>query len=144
MSSSATSSPVVRRTVGLGREDIARACERCDQHVDLLGRVVDVERSPNGRGRPVATHHELRAVMPRPNGDPLFVQDRRQIVRVDVVVPEADRPSADIGVLRTVDHRPGLEQTIDGVPRDLDLVGGAVVYGPKDTDVRGGTVSFWY
>src|SRR5438445_16122 len=49
--------------------------------------------------------------MPRPDGDPLFVQDGRQIVRVDLVVPEADRSSWDVGVFRTIDHGPGIEQT---------------------------------
>ena len=52
----------------------------------------------------------LRAVVPRADRDAFLVEDGREVVRMNVLVPEADGTAPDADVLRSIDRDPGVEQ----------------------------------
>src|SRR6266516_811121 len=106
MSSSATVPPSVP-------EEFLRPRQRFDEDVDLFLRVVHVEGCASGGGCVEPPHHELRAVMSRPYGHALVIEHGRQVMRMDVPEPEADRPTADTGVLRPVDRGARLQEALD-------------------------------
>ncbi len=54
------------------------------QLVDFFARVVKSERRPRRRGNVEELHHGLGTVMSGADGDALLVEDRADVVRVDV------------------------------------------------------------
>src|SRR5712691_6053147 len=93
------------------------------QRVDVVDVVIDVERRPCGRRHSQATHQRLGAMMARANTDAVFIQDRREIVRVNVTVREWH--DARAVTLRSVDRDAfDLREPLDRYTGQLLLVCG--------------------
>src|SRR6267154_3439833 len=83
-------------------EKLARFPNSGDQRIDAVDVVIDVEGRAGGRRDSQATHQRLGAVMARANTDAVLIQDRCEIVRVNVAVREWD--DAGAVTLRSVDR----------------------------------------
>ncbi len=115
--------PAASESEQLQPEEPLRFLQPVCEHVDFVLSVVDVEAGP-GRRRDIEDSHERTcAVMPGANTDAVLVEDRLEIVRVDVAECEADGAAADIRVEGAVD-RQAVDggQPFEGVSGDLDLV----------------------
>jgi SanA protein len=80
-------------------EDPPGVVEPLDQAVDLFAGRVGAEAGAGGGGDPEAFHQRLRAVVPGADSDTVAVEDLGDVVGVDSVDFEGDRPEA-IGPLR--------------------------------------------
>src|SRR5688500_1753888 len=105
-------------------EEALGGLDGVDERVDLLERVVDVERRACGGGRTQRAHQRLRAVVAGPHRDTLAVHDRADVVRVNALDREADSGSAQLCIPRTVDgHAVDCSQSFQCALQKLDLVG---------------------
>src|SRR6185312_4009964 len=97
--------------------------ERFDEYIDIVRIVVDGEAGA-ARGRDSEPPHEqLRAMMARANRDPVGIDDRADVVRVDTFEGEADRAATVLGARRPMDDEPvDAAQPVHGEPRDLHFV----------------------
>src|SRR5678816_1657786 len=91
-SSIATDAPPFR----LEREDGARALERLSQRVDLGGGRVDVEAGASRSDQPQALMQRLRAVVSGAHGDGIAIQQRGQIMGMNLAEREADRAATSL------------------------------------------------
>src|SRR5258708_36993170 len=92
-----------------------------DQRIDVVDVVIDVEGRSGGRRYSQATHQRLGAMMARANTDAVFIQDRCEIVRVNVAVREWN--DARAVTLRSVDRDAfDLREQLDRQPGELLLV----------------------
>src|SRR6185436_18906059 len=82
-------------------EHVARALDTSYQRIDVGFGVVHIERRPRGRRHVQAPHQRLRTMMARANADADLVENRREIVRMDLRDREADH-SAPVRRWRTV------------------------------------------
>src|SRR5215831_10649891 len=80
--------------LSLEREDGARASQRIGQRVDLGGGRVDVEASAGGRDQPQALMQRLRAMVSGAHSDGVAIQQRGQVVGMNLTEGEADRAAA--------------------------------------------------
>src|ERR1051325_10832836 len=113
----------------LRRQDakqLARLPQRRDEGIDVVDVVIDVERRARGRRNAKAPHQRLRAVMPGADADAVAIQNRGEIVRMDVAVREWNNSRAMVA--RAV-HGNSLNvtQPLDGDPGELLLVLGNAV-----------------
>src|SRR5688572_22494462 len=83
-------------------EEALGGLDGADESVDLLERVVDVERGASGGRRPERAHQRLGAVVAGAHGDTFAIHDRADVVGMDACDGEADRRAAQLRVLRTV------------------------------------------
>src|SRR5438093_1688998 len=89
-----------------------------DEGVDVVDVIIDVEGCARGRRDAQATHQRLSAVVAGPNTDAVLVQDRRQVVRMNVAVCE--RNDAGTVALRSIDRDAlDLRQAFDRQAREL-------------------------
>src|SRR6267143_6572165 len=115
-----------RKGLGRNSEQFARLAHRGDQSIDVIDVIVDVEGRARGRRHAQATHQGLRAVVAGPNTDAVAVQDRRQVVGVNVTVRE--RHDAGSVVARSIDRDAlDLRQALDSQAGELLLVRGDLV-----------------
>src|SRR5262245_28169494 len=78
----------------LGLKRRAEPGDRRQQERDLVGRIEHREGRARCADHSESTHERHRAVMPRPDGDPLPVEQGRHIVRVQTLDGEPDdRPA---------------------------------------------------
>src|SRR2546425_8928097 len=118
-----------RKGWGLGRysEQLAGLAYGRDEGVDIVHVIIDVERGTRGRGDAEPAHQRLGAVVAGPNTDAVAVQDRRQVVRMNVAVRE--RHDAGTVVARSIDRDAlDLRQALDRQAGQLLLVRGDVVH----------------
>src|SRR5690606_1952755 len=71
-------------------EELAHLVETFDQAVDLLARVVEGEGRAHGRRDAETIHHRLSAMMTRAHGDAFVVEDRPDIVGMDIAEDETE------------------------------------------------------
>src|SRR5437773_7079774 len=111
------------------REDVQHFLEARREAVHFLGRVIYVEGCAGGRRDVQPLHQRLRAVVAGPDRDPLHVQDRRDIVRVDVAEGERDHAAAAGGILQAepVESLHAGER-VQRILREFDLVPADVVH----------------
>src|SRR3989441_2864341 len=112
-----------RKGWGLGRysEQLAGLAYGRDEGVDVVHVIIDVERGTRGRGDAEPAHQRLGAVVAGPNTDAVAVQDRRQVVRMNV--PVRERHDAGTVVARSIDRDAlDLRQALDRQAGQLLLV----------------------
>ena len=80
-----------------------------------------------------------------PSADGVRLRARRAACVLERLLQHVPREHGALDPDRVLhDTLQGHEVDITRYAIDRLLEAGAVVYGPKDTDIRGGTVSFWY
>ena len=67
------------------REDLDHFLNRARQHVNFFFRVVESKRRARGGRNIESLHHRLRAVMTGANGNAFLIQNRADVVRMNVV-----------------------------------------------------------
>src|SRR5690349_2567677 len=75
-------------TLGRHPEELTGLPDSGHQCIDVVDVIIDVEGRSRGRGDSQTTHQRLSAVMARANTDAVLVQDRGEIVRVNVAIRE--------------------------------------------------------
>src|ERR1041385_9159556 len=102
-------------------EQLARLPQRRDERVDVVDVVIDVKRRARGRRNAKAPHQRLRAVVPGADADAVAIQNRGEIVRMDVAVREWNDPRAVVA--GAVHGNPlDLTESLYGDPGELLLV----------------------
>ena len=106
-------------------KNFSARCERVDQGVGVGFVVVNVERSAGRGGDSEHAHERLGAVVAGAHAHGLLVDDLRDVVGVDAVEQERDRPAPHVGVERAVDREvvaEALLEGVEGVRREAPLV----------------------
>src|SRR5467141_1893505 len=107
-------------------EQLASLTHSGDEGVDVVDVIIDVEGRARGRRNAQSSHQRLRAVVAGPNTDAVAVQDRRQVVRMNVAVRK--RNDAGTVVARSIDRDAlDLRQAFDSQAGELLLVCGDLV-----------------
>src|SRR5215207_11480797 len=99
-----------------------RLLERHDQRVHVLLRVVHVERGSRRRRHPQPPHQDLRAMMSGPHAHPLLIEHLGQVVWMDVLVPEREGATSELGILRAEHPCADRLQSLEPVGSELPLM----------------------
>src|SRR6266566_4886748 len=115
-------------------EKLASFPHRRDERVDVVHAVIDIKGRPRSRRDAQSAHQRLCAMMTRANADPVAIEDRRQIVWMNVAVREWN--DAGPMVAWSVDgHALDLREPLNGDPGKRGLVLGNTVH-PQLLQIR--------